>query len=88
MLRAETKLCKEGNFELYAGRFDEEFVIKVNGIDLFWGHRKKILQFLNYIKEHCYFRGGDQSRIMLGINKETVDKFIEKITNYTCSPWW
>ena len=53
MLRYEIRLCKKEGFELWAGRFDEEFVIKHCDKTLLLTNRENMISILNKIKSCC-----------------------------------
>ncbi len=87
MLRYEIRICKKEGFELYAGRFDEEFVIKHCDKTLLLTDRKNMISILNKIKSCCK-SGWSRGDIVCFIKKETIDEFIKVISNFGCNPCW
>lgn len=88
MLRYEIRICEKEGFELYAGKFDEEFVIKHCGKTLLLTDRENMILILNKIKLYCYIGGWSRGDVVCFIKKEIIDKFINVISNFGCNPCW
>ena len=90
MLRYEIRIAKREGFELYAGRFDEEFEIKYAGKMLLLTNRKNMLEILNKIKTSCKYgeTGWCSGDVVCGARKETIEDFIQEVTNFGANPCW
>lgn len=87
MLRYEIRICKKEGFELYAGRFDEEFEIKHGDKTLLLTDRENMIAILNKIKLCCK-TGWSRGDVVCFIKKETIDEFVNAICNFDRSPCW